>query len=227
VKRLGKDAYLLTSSRFQEPFFNRACFVECGAVSTHREEAEKGFSRLGLPTTITVNLSCTSAVNRLEHSGYRAFETMTVMVSTGRFKPVGSEFEVRQTSSSTVKEWSQAYLLSFYGEETLLPAVTSVVRRVARSRSATLLEARLEGTVAGVLAIYRTPGLAGIYCVGTVPKFRRRGVAGALLCRAAEIAASEGRRTTLQTLKSDGAEAFYLKRGFAPLYAKAFMRQES
>ena len=105
--------------------------------------------------------------------------------------------------------------------------MTGVARRLVRNRSATLLEARLDGTVAGVLAVFRTRRLAGIYCVGTVPKFRRRGVAGALLDRAAEIAASEGRRLILQTLKSDGVEDFYSKRGFVDLYRKTFLRRES
>lgn len=228
AKPLGKEGYLLTSERFEEPFFNRTCFVECGGVASHLQEVQRGFRRLGLAPTITLNLSCSSALRSLERLGYQRSETMTVMIARTRFRQSDSgEAEVRQTTARTVEEWSRAYLLSFYGETTLMPNVTNVVRGLMRKGSATLLEGTLGGVVAGVLAIYRTPHLAGVYCVGTVPEFRRRGVAGALLRRAAEIAASEGRRMILQTLKSDGAEAFYSKRGFVALYKKVFMRQES
>jgi GNAT superfamily N-acetyltransferase len=228
VKPLGKDAYMLTSEPFREPFFNRACFLECGAVSAHMGKAEREFRRLGLPPTLTVNQSCSSAMKTLDQSGYQTSETMVVMISTGHSRLIGRpDAEIQQVSTELVKEWSQAYLVSFYDDDALMPAVARVVERILRRRSVTLLEARLNGAVAGVLAIFRTPRLAGIYCVGTVPKFRRMGVAGTLLGRAAEIASSEGRRLILQTLKSDGAEDFYKKRGFVELYRKHFMGQES
>jgi len=227
TEMLGKNAYIMTSDDFQESFFNRACFVDCRAVSTYREKAEGRFRDLGLPSVLTLNEGCASARTSLARSGYKAFETMTVMVSTGRLEPTGGEARVRRVSSGQVDEWSQAYLLSFYGDETLMPIVSPVAHRLARDPAATLLEAELNGVVAGVLALFRTRRAAGVYCVGTVPRFRRRGIAGALLGRAGEIASSEGRRLVLQTLKSDGAEAFYSKRGFFPAYRKAFMRQEN
>ena len=227
IGMLGRNAYMMTSRDFQEAFFNRACFVDCNAVSTYREEAEKRFRRLGLPSVLTVNEGCASARSKLVRSGYRTSETMTVMVSARRLEPAEGGARIKRVSSESAKEWSRAYLLSFYGDETPMPAVTEVVGRLVRNRAATLLEAELDGSVAGVLAVFRTRRVAGVYCVGTVPKFRRQGVAGALMARAGEIASSEGRRLILQTLKSDGAEAFYSKRGFVPAYQKAFMRQEN
>lgn len=219
---------MLTSRRFQEPFFNRACFVGCGAVSAYRAKAENEFRRLGLPPTMTVNQSCSSALRMLAESGYHSTETMSVMVATTRMETTNHSYaDVRETSAGSAKEWTKAYLLSFYGDVKLTRAATKVVQRLLRSRSATLLEARSNGEVAGVLAVYRTQRLAGIYCVGTVPKFRRRGVAGNLLQRTSEIASSEGRRMVLQTLESDGAEAFYAKRGFVALYRKSFMGRET
>jgi len=80
---------------------------------------------------------------------------------------------------------------------------------------------------AGVLAIFRTEGLAGVYCVGTVPKHRRRGVAGALLSKAEAIAGNEGRRLILQSLASDVSARFYLERGFKALYCKQLLSKEN
>jgi GNAT superfamily N-acetyltransferase len=218
---------VLTSRVFREPFFNRACFLECRAVGEHLAEAERALGRTGLATTVTVNQSCLSSRRVLEAAGYRPSETMIVMLSSGRTMPPESEVHVLRTSPKTLPDWVRAYLLSFYGDEALLAAASKTVQRLAKSRTVTLLEARLGGEVAGVLALFRSPGLIGIYCVGTVPKFRRKGVAGALLRRSSEIAASEGRRLALQTLESDGVEAFYKKRGFAELYRKMLLEKQS
>ena len=109
----------------------------------------------------------------------------------------------------------------------MLSPTVGIARRLVEKRSTTLLEAKLDGAVAGVMAIFRTPSLAGIYCVGTVPRFRRRGVAGSLLRRASEIATAESRLMMLQTLRSDRVEEFYKKRGFTRLYQKCFMEKES
>jgi len=228
VKRLGRDAYVLTSSRFQEPFFNRASFLECSVVSDYIVRAEKLLRRPGLPPTVTVNQDCITARKKLAAVGYHTSEKMIVMVSAKHPKISASpNVEVLQTSLKTADEWARAYLLSFYGNEALLSSVTRITRHLVRNRSATLLEARLDGTVAGVIATFRTPGLAGIYCVGTVPQFRRKGVAGSLLRQASETAGAEGRLMTLQTLRSDHVEDFYKKRSFVELYQKCFMEKEN
>jgi len=228
VKRLGRDAYVLTSERFQEPFFNRASFLECSAVPDHIAAAEKLLLGLPLSPTVTVNQNCSPARRMLARLGYRASEIMIVMASTKQHKIAGNpDVKVSKTSLKTVNEWASAYLLSFYGNQTLLSPTVGIARRLVGKRSATLLEAKLDGAVAGVMAIFRTPGLAGIYCVGTVPRFRRKGVAGSLLRRASEVATAESRLMTLQTLRSDHVEDFYKKRGFAELYQKCFMEKEN
>ena len=76
---------------------------------------------------------------------------------------------------------------------------------------------------AGVLAIFRTEGLAGVYCVGTVPQHRRKGVAASLLSNAKAIAGAEGRHLFLQSLASDGTLRYYLQRGFRVLYSKQLL----
>lgn len=228
LRRLGKGAYLLTSDQFREQFFNRALFADCRAASVFAGKAEKELRRLGLPPAMTVNRACAIATKKLLRSGYRVTETMTVMVSRGNSNPRATgEFEVLRTTARTASEWSKAYLLSFYGSDSLMSAVTKIVGHLVTTRVVTLLEARKDSAVAGVLAIFRTPHLAGVYCVGTLPEFRRRGVAGTLLGEATIIAASEGRRLVLQTLKSDGVEEFYVKRGFVAAYEKQFVGQES
>ena len=76
------------------------------------------------------------------------------------------------------------------------------------------------------MAMFRTRGIVGAYCVGTVPEFRKKGVATALLARARQIATEEGRSLILQTLNSDGVLQFYLRRGFEVIYSKKVLTRK-
>ena len=98
-----------------------------------------------------------------------------------------------------------------------------MVSSLMTSGAATFLESKVDGHTAGVLAVFRTPGVAGVYCVGTAPEFRNRGVASSLIATARKVADGEGRALILQTLTSDGALPFYLKRGFVEMHSKSVL----
>ena len=136
------------------------------------------------------------------------------------------EVVVEPARGSGLADWSKVYLLSFYGDLGLMAPVNEVVQALGHLRRETLLIGRLEGRPAGVVALFRTPGVLGVYCVGTLPEFRGRGVAETLLESARRIGVSEDRRMVIQTIRSDGYEAYYLRRGFKTLYLKALLSKE-
>ena len=221
---IGKDAYVLTSGEMPEVFFNRGGLLTCGGFTSSMDGLESRFRTLGFAPAIMVYESCSGATRSLQRRGYQRIDTMTVLAAIEHSElRGGSEVEVAEARSH--EGWSRAYLLAFYGGLGLLPAVERAVSRIRKAES-TLLEARLGGEVAGVLALHRTSRLVGAYCVGTVPRLRRRGVAGALLARAREIASSERRTLILQSLGSDGNGGFYLRRGFVAFYSKALMQKK-
>ena len=158
-------------------------------------------------------------------AGYRRVDEMTVLRST-RIIPHLVE-EPLVSVSSDPRAWAIAYLRSFYGDEQLTEVVLPIVASLMGSKAVTLLEARIGKETAGVSALFRTRGIAGLYCVGTVPKFRRMGVATSLLARAREMADSEGRALVLQTLTSDGVLPFYEARGFAKTHAKLVLEKNA
>jgi GNAT superfamily N-acetyltransferase len=226
LRWLGPSAYLLTSDRLREPFFNRAGALACKGVERTVAMAEKWFARLGMGSTFMVFDSCAGAAAALEDSGYRPVDTMAVLLSRG---PIADESAtgISVNSRPSAGSWTRAYLESFYGGQELAPSVAPIVRRLPETRGVTLLEATIDHEAAGVLALFRTEGLAGVYCVGTVPRRRRLGVAATLLARAKEMADAEGRSLVLQSLASDGSERYYLDRGFVNLYTKLMYARES
>ena len=219
---VGKDAYLLSSKELPEIFYNRGGLLSCGSVASLKS-LEKRFGTLRGRPALMVFDSCSRATRALADSGYRREDIVMVMAALDGVANEGT-VEIGKAKSATT--WAEAYLKSFYGELGLLSTVMRIVKPLMRVDSATLLEGRVNDRVAGTLAMYRSNGLLGVYCVGTVPEFRRRGVAGTLLAHARGIASSEGRTVVLQTLESDRVVPFYLRHGFKVLYRKILMTKK-
>jgi GNAT superfamily N-acetyltransferase len=207
----------------KEPFFNRAGTLTCRALEGTVPWAERALSSAGLDSTLLVFDSCAS-MKGLVASGYTQTDSMTVLRSTAARKGGGPGVEVR--ASTDPDAWTAVYLRSFYGDEALTDVVRPIAAALEDSRAVTLLEAETAGETAGVLAMFRTPGIVGVYCVGTVPELRGRGVATALLAQAGMTASAEGRSLVLQTLTSDGALQFYLGRGFEEVYSKRVLEKK-
>jgi len=223
VRWVGKETYLLTSETLSEPFFNRAGTLSCEGAARAAAWAEKNLFAHEMASTVVIFDSCAEGERALLASGYQVVDTMTVLISRGQIMSRGSGWSVAVASAA--ERWASAYLRAFYGSEALASTITPIVARLLKSKDTTLLEAKIRGKTAGVLALFRTEKVAGVYCVGTVPEFREMGVASGLLARAKEIAESEGRTLILQTLSSDEAGIFYAERGFAALYSKKILQK--
>lgn len=133
--------------------------------------------------------------------------------------------EAGVTMSGNPQRWAATYLDAFYGSRDLIAEVSPIASRLISAKGTTLLESRIRGETAGVMALYRTPQVIGVYCLGTSPGHRGRGVATGLLTEARRVAKEEGRNLILQTLRSDGAGRFYRDRGFSELYSKRFLER--
>jgi GNAT superfamily N-acetyltransferase len=135
----------------------------------------------------------------------------------------------RSGGEDLLQQWTKTYLEAFYGDQKANGAedggrkkVTSIMKKAVRDKKVGVFLARIGQEAVGCAAMFRSAGgVAGAYCIGTVPKSRGRGVAATMLEHMRELAQNEGRRLVLQTMASDGVEGFYFKQGFSQIYAKA------
>jgi ribosomal protein S18 acetylase RimI-like enzyme len=226
AKLFGPNSFLLVSDRLPEYFFNRAGFLECdGSDSAEIALIEDEFAKRSSPSTFVVPESCQRTIDQLKGSGYSQIDRMAVMaLEEPKFRNVNG-VAVEPLVSGNVKDWCRTYLLSFYGEVSLLPQVSELAMGFVKKPEVRLFAGFIDQQMAGVLATYRTEGLVGVYCVGTLPDFRHRGVAGALLSSASDYAESKGMRLILQTFFSDSMEDYYRARGFRRLYVKDVLQK--
>ena len=227
VSWLASDTYIMLSPVFDEYFFNRGGFLECGDAKTKIPAAERAFEAARRTPCFSVSEECNDVVQTLESLGYDAFDRMSVMRLGELGFRVADGLNVSSGKGVDVTDWATTYSLSFYGDLRVRDLVTRIAERLRREPGATLLEGRKGGKMAGVLAAFRTPGLLGVYCVGTLREHRKSGVAGSLLAEVSRIASSEAREVVLQTIVSDGAVKFYLDGGFSEAYSKLLMRRGS
>ena len=73
----------------------------------------------------------------------------------------------------------------------------------------------------GCCLLYEKKHSIGLYCLGTIQHFRRKGVARQLIASAVRIAKNKGHNLLIvQTLTKEGYEEFYKKLGFRTIYKK-------
>lgn len=73
----------------------------------------------------------------------------------------------------------------------------------------------------GCCLLYEKKETIGLYCLGTIQHFRRKGVARELIASAVRIAKNNGHNQLIvQTLTKEGYEEFYKKLGFRTIYEK-------
>lgn len=235
---ISKNCYAIFSEAFKgEPFFNRGGFLGEERVPADAVEAlEREFAKRRLRTPCVLveeGRSWDKMRSVLWSRGYAVKDRMLVMESQPRQGGRGvveSEVEVRLldqgSKAAEIQEWAGVYLQAFYGDQRMKGKVGEILRKLARDDKVSLVLARLGRKAVGCAAIFRTAGgVAGAYCIGTVPESRKMGVAAAMVDFMRSTSGAERRRLILQTLVSDSAEGFYLKQGFVTVYAKSLFER--
>jgi len=220
---LDKDAYVMLSEKFDEYFFNRAGFVRIphrAEKSLEMIEAEFAKHRRVPHVFVQNNSNHPVLLRALAKGSYRISDRMSVMeMETPSFK-VNPELTIQTAVDDKLEEWAGVYLSAFYGETRYLNEVARILQEVSRKKEASIVLARLKDKPVGCLALFRSEGVCGVYCVGTHPAARSIGVASTMLDFSWRVAAGEGRGLILQTMLSDAVERFYLKLGFRRVYLK-------
>ena len=219
----SKSCYYLRSRAFKEPLFNHAGLLAT-RVSLDRllEQVERTY---GEDETIPVFFlqdtpRYASIRGRILARGYRVADKFLVMQLLRASQSAAAEVTCRIVRRENLDDWCKSYLSAFYGELSLMESVRASIKKALKERRTKLILAEVGDRPAGTIAIYRREHYSGVYCVGTVPQFRGRGVATAMLRRAREIAEEDGTTIVLQTFLSDSFENFYVKRGFKRIYSK-------
>lgn len=226
---LDDDAYLLFSMDYPEYFFNHGGFLKVTGRSVDLVEVmETKFAKRDVAPSIFVQSDSLDSrlLQAFTKKGYRIADQMSVMeLETPSFE-TNTKLVAEVATADNLSQWANVYLRAFYGSTELIDVVLATLERVSRNKDATLVLAGLNEEPVGGLALFRSPGVVGVYCVGTIPEARGEHVASTLLAFANTLAVAEKRKLILQTILSDSVESLYVKLGFRRLYLKELFVRE-
>lgn len=202
-KKRVKCAVALVNKRLAgDYFFNRATIEDCN-VSTQKV-AEFFWQK---------SMDCHLYFRSRPPRGLRKADTMYVLRASKSAAPDGN---VSVCSKSDIPAWIDVFCRSFS-----VPRWKDEVARIIMKNAdkLQLLLAYHDSRPAGCAALYTKNKVTGMYCLGTLPRFRSKGVATSILQNAKVFAESDF--LFLQTLASENLLGLYKKAGFTVVYKKS------
>lgn len=189
---------------------------------------KKFYSRLKIKPTLFLNAKLDSSQKHLlRKEGFRVIDRLiTMSAPTLAYPTLQSNLKISACSGDDLAEWIKVFVEAF-STPSWSDELKKIVVKMLKHPSCTLYLARYKGTAIGVAARYSTEGVSGLYCLGTIPKLRNRGVGSALVAQVVSEAHRSGDRTLcLQTLASERLITLYVRLGFRRLYSKAIYSTE-
>lgn len=127
----------------------------------------------------------------------------------------GRKFRIDKINSVKIDAWGGAFIRSFNIEKSWENEVYARVKQLSSKEELTFLATYGHDRVLGVSALFSCEKISGLYCLGTIPSERGRGVASSLVQKCVEEARKQGSEVLcLQTLQKDNLEGFYRRLGF-------------
>ncbi len=148
----------------------------------------------------------------------RTVDTMYILKSVKKEAGLNRSVKVRLAKPSDATTWVDLFCKSFSVLE-WKGEVSHII--AANSNKMDLLLAYKGNTPAGCAAIFNKSDLMGLYCLGTVPMQRSKGVAASILNYAKTFAADHNLPLFLQTFGSEKLLDLYRARGFEVVYTKS------
>lgn len=227
-----KDALVLWNRSFRgDPIFNHATRVVCNKKEA-RSLVKQISNRLraeGVPPCFYVS-PLTRPVefgDLLVSDGFHLLDQMRIMRFRGGAGNADKGITVEKVNESSVSAWAKIYMESFDIPPDWRDEVLKRYSIIVSDPHVALYSAIYRGQEVGCLALYSKGGVGGVYCVGTVPRWRRRGVASALIGRAVADSELLGNEILcLQTFDRDRLEDFYVLNGFRTVFARSIYLQD-
>lgn len=145
--------------------------------------------------------------------GYFLSGRMKILSKEVKAKPPESTIEVYETRD--IRLWNEVFMRAYSIGEGWRKELLRRERMFPENTRLFLAREPGSESPSGCILVHAEEEIVGIYCVGTVPERRHRGIAAAMLSKVETLSYQEGKRNlTLQTIESDGVTPMYLKLGY-------------
>jgi N-acetylglutamate synthase-like GNAT family acetyltransferase len=207
-------------------FYNRLNLYQNGDSLGALRRAEKTFFKRAMNCYVYVHEQNTEIQHTLLHNGFNWIDTMDVMtIDCEKYhneRNENGEVYIIRAHYADIPRWVSTFCGSFEIPEWQ----TEVQHRVELHFDKLILlisyfRSGNSAELSGCCALFINQGIMGLYCLGTVSKFRCRGVARKMISSSFEYTVENDLKCLfLQTFESQDLFEFYRKSGFRLAYRK-------
>ena len=151
------------------------------------------------------------------------FGTMKILgLDTNTYVFESDHIEIDVIDKNHLNTWIDIFCKSFDSIQ-IKDEVTNIISKHYQKLTLLVAHHNLDKvkSFAGCCLLYEKKESIGLYCLGTIPHFRRKGVARELIASAVRIAKDNDHNLLIvQTLTKEGYDEFYKKLGFRTIYEK-------
>lgn len=191
-------------------FFNKLTNVTCISESMI-DEALVVFRKYEI-TPFIYSLNYPELETILQKRNFIHYDTQHTLKKNNDIKKTNNVYRISDADSML---WSKTFCNAYDCYEWILP-VDKVVKNTLSS-----IEYYVDESISSCMALYELNSILGLYCLGTIPSMRRKGLAESLI----DFAQKEVNRRNLkflmlETYEKDNLLDFYSKLGFQEIYQK-------
>lgn len=191
-------------------FFDKLTNVTCTNESMIDDALALFHKYETTPFAYSLNYPEFEEVLRKKH--FTHYDTQHVLSKNGTSL---NDFKIYRITNGDSMLWSKTFCNAYDCYEWIAP-VDKIVRNSLSS-----IEYYVDESMSSCMALYEKNSLLGLYCLGTIPKMRKKGLAESLINFAqSEINQRKLKFLMLETYGRDNLLGFYSKLGFEEIYHK-------
>lgn len=206
-------------------FFNRINLKNCIGISDLLQLTRKKIPQLQQNCYIHVLESDVPTLDNLRKHGLIEFGSLKIMnLQNKLFGPRIDKHNVNilPVGPDNLNLWIDTFCRSF-GVIDIKAKIAKLSLKILKHTILIIAISQSRGFVIplGCCALFEKNGGMGLYCLGTLPEHRHKGIATALIKECLDISRQNGYDCIfIQTLADEGLEKFYLGLGFTQVYEK-------
>lgn len=163
-------------------------------------------------TPFVYSLNCPTLEELLRKRNFVHYDTQHVLKKKNASQETHKVYRITKDDSML---WSKTFCSAYDCYEWITP-VDKIVRN-----SLSLIEYYVDKSISSCMALYEKNSILGLYCLGTIPNMRKKGIAESLINFAqSEVNRRKLKFLMLETYQKDNLLDFYLRLGFQEIYQK-------
>lgn len=221
IYKVNSETHIFINSVFPNDYFFNRIICQSSNVSILKESIQDSKSFIetsDLEGYFYLQSYSKYLTNYLKSNCFHYIDTLYTLISPKTFRYIfqNKQFTIEVKESKSLNEWNEIFCRSFLIKE------SKYVKKILKNHYKKFILLRAEITqkknknmIVGCGLLFESNGCIGLYCLGTHPNYRNKGIASKVIEKAIKLSTLKGfDHIFLNTLLNDNYLDFYTKLNF-------------